>query len=69
MGLFMALNLHNKLKSQGTALTYSNRTLSKGQILSQAGAVPKDGIVELARECDDIFLMVCSAMRMMIYNR
>ncbi|KAH7139994.1 NAD binding domain of 6-phosphogluconate dehydrogenase-domain-containing protein [Dactylonectria estremocensis] len=54
----MALNLHNKLKSQGTALTYSNRTLSKGQILSQAGAVPKDGIVELARECDDIFLMV-----------
>ncbi|KAH7166497.1 NAD binding domain of 6-phosphogluconate dehydrogenase-domain-containing protein [Dactylonectria macrodidyma] len=54
----MALNLHNKLKSQGTALTYSNRTLSKGEVLSQDGANPKDGIVELARECDDIFLMV-----------
>ncbi|KAL6401455.1 6-phosphogluconate dehydrogenase family protein [Ilyonectria robusta] len=58
MGLFMALNLHNKLKSQGKSLTYSNRTLSKGEVLSQEGAQPKNGITELVRECDDIFLMV-----------
>ncbi|KAK7424045.1 hypothetical protein QQX98_000655 [Neonectria punicea] len=58
MGLFMALNLHKKLKSDGSALTYSNRTLSKGEVLSQAGALPKNGMTELGRECDDIFLMV-----------
>ncbi|KAH8663273.1 NAD binding domain of 6-phosphogluconate dehydrogenase-domain-containing protein [Ilyonectria robusta] len=54
----MALNLHNKLKSQGTSLTYSNRTLSKGEVLSQEGAQAKNGITELVRECDDNFLMV-----------
>lgn len=66
MGLFMALNLHNKLKSQGTSLTYSNRTLSKGEVLSQEGAQAKNGITELVRECDDNFLMVSAGTEVIV---
>ncbi|KAF9871125.1 6-phosphogluconate dehydrogenase family protein [Colletotrichum karsti] len=58
MGLPMALNLHKKLQSHGSSLTFSNRTLSKGAELVDAGAVAKSSIVEVVQACDDIFTMV-----------
>lgn len=58
MGLPMALNLHKKLQSHGSNLIFSNRTLSKGAALVEAGAVARNNIVEVAQQCDDIFTMV-----------
>ncbi|KAF6835325.1 6-phosphogluconate dehydrogenase family protein [Colletotrichum plurivorum] len=58
MGLPMALNLHKKLQLHGSSLTFSNRTLSKGAALADAGAITKDSIVEVAKSCDDVFTMV-----------
>ncbi|KZL84302.1 6-phosphogluconate dehydrogenase family protein [Colletotrichum incanum] len=58
MGLPMALNLHKKLQSRGASLTFSNRTISKGATLEEAGATPKRNILGVAEVCDDIFTMV-----------
>ncbi|KAK1658891.1 NAD binding domain of 6-phosphogluconate dehydrogenase-domain-containing protein [Colletotrichum godetiae] len=58
MGLPMAVNLQKKLQSHGANLTFSNRTVSKGAALVEAGAVAKNNIVEVAQICDDIFTMV-----------
>ncbi|KAK0376121.1 hypothetical protein CLIM01_06541 [Colletotrichum limetticola] len=58
MGLPMAINLQKKLQSHGANLTFSNRTVSKGAALVEAGAVAKNNIVEVAQICDDIFTMV-----------
>ncbi|KAL4954892.1 6-phosphogluconate dehydrogenase family protein [Aspergillus filifer] len=59
MGLGMALNLQNHLKANNLPpLHYSNRSLSKGQPLQDAGAIPKDNFEELVQTCDIIFTMI-----------
>lgn len=63
MGLPMALNLHKKLQQHGSSLTFSNRTLSKGDALVDAGAVAKSSLVEVAQTCDDIFTMVSLCLK------
>jgi hypothetical protein len=43
MGLGMGLNLQKHLRNKGSpSLRYSNRSLSKGQPLKDAGAIPED---------------------------
>ncbi|KAL4790758.1 hypothetical protein BDV19DRAFT_393815 [Aspergillus venezuelensis] len=59
MGLVMALNLQKHLKANNLPpLHYSNRSLSKGQPLQDAGAIPKDNFEELVQGCDIIFTMI-----------
>ncbi|KAL4965122.1 NAD(P)-dependent oxidoreductase [Aspergillus stella-maris] len=59
MGLGMALNLQKHLKANSLPpLHYSNRSLSKGQLLQDAGAIPKDNFEELVQTCDIIVTMI-----------
>ena len=59
MGLNMALNLQRHLVIKGLPpLHYSNRTLSRGQPLKDAGAVPEEDIVGVVRTSSIIFTMV-----------
>lgn len=59
MGLGMALNLQKHLQSTGLGpLHYSNRSLSKGQILQDAGAVPEEDFESVVRKADVTFTMV-----------
>lgn len=59
MGLGMALNLQNHLKSTNAPnLHYSNRTLSKGDKLKAAGGIPEADYAALVKSCDIIFTMV-----------
>lgn len=59
MGLNMALNLQGHLQSKGLPpLHYSNRNLSKGQPLQDAGAVPQNDFESVVRKSDIIFTMV-----------
>jgi 3-hydroxyisobutyrate dehydrogenase-like beta-hydroxyacid dehydrogenase len=59
MGIGMALNLQNYLSSiKSGQLHFSNRTLSKGDSLKAAGAVPEDDFLSLIRSSDVIFTMV-----------
>jgi 3-hydroxyisobutyrate dehydrogenase-like beta-hydroxyacid dehydrogenase len=59
MGLAMALNLQKHLQPNGLpALRYSNRTLSKGQPLQDAGAIPENEFQDVVEQSDVIFTMV-----------
>jgi 3-hydroxyisobutyrate dehydrogenase-like beta-hydroxyacid dehydrogenase len=59
MGLGMALNLQKHLQLSGLSpLRYSNRTLSKGQPLQDAGAVPGNDFQDVVEQSDVIFTMV-----------
>ncbi|KAL4935630.1 hypothetical protein BDV06DRAFT_228650 [Aspergillus oleicola] len=59
MGLGMALNLQEHLQVNNLPpLHYSNRSLSKGQPLQNAGAILKDSFEELVMTCDIIFTMI-----------
>jgi 3-hydroxyisobutyrate dehydrogenase-like beta-hydroxyacid dehydrogenase len=59
MGLGMALNLKKHLQSTGLGpLHYSNRSLSKGQALQAAGAIPEEDFESVVRKTDVIFTMV-----------
>jgi 3-hydroxyisobutyrate dehydrogenase-like beta-hydroxyacid dehydrogenase len=59
MGLSMALNLQKHLDSKSLPpLHYSNRNLSKGQPLQDAGAVPENDFESVVRKSDIIFTMV-----------
>ncbi|KAL3431035.1 6-phosphogluconate dehydrogenase family protein [Aspergillus tetrazonus] len=59
MGLGMALNLQKHLQAQRLPpLRYSNRSLSKGQPLQDAGAIPEADFPSLVRRCNIIFTMI-----------
>lgn len=59
MGLGMALNLQRHLQVNDLPpLRYSNRTLSKGKPLQDAGAIPEDQFQEVVEKSDLIFTMV-----------
>ncbi|RDW89821.1 NAD(P)-dependent oxidoreductase [Aspergillus mulundensis] len=59
MGLGMALNLQKYLDANGLPpLHYSNRSLSKGQALQDAGGIPKDDFESVVQDCDIIFTMI-----------
>lgn len=59
MGLGMSLNLQKYLKSNNLSpLLYSNRTLSKGDLLRDEGAVPEEKFEDLVQNSDVIFTMV-----------
>ena len=59
MGIGMALNLQKHLQeNKQPSLHYSNRTLSKGDILKTAGAIPEVDYASLVQSCDIIFTMV-----------
>lgn len=55
MGLAMATNLQAHLSKTGRALTYSNRTMSRGDPLQAVGAVPAPDAASLAASSDIIF--------------
>jgi 3-hydroxyisobutyrate dehydrogenase-like beta-hydroxyacid dehydrogenase len=55
----MSLNLQKYLKSNNLPpLLYSNRTLSKGDLLQDEGAVPEEKFEDLVQNSDVIFTMV-----------
>lgn len=59
MGLGMSLNLQKHLQADSwSSLRYSNRTLSKGQPLQDAGAIPEDNFEKAIQNSDIIFTMV-----------
>jgi 3-hydroxyisobutyrate dehydrogenase-like beta-hydroxyacid dehydrogenase len=59
MGLGMALNLQKHLQVNGLPpLRFSNRTLSKGQPLQDAGAIPENEFQDIVEQSDVIFTMV-----------
>ncbi|KAH7192618.1 NAD binding domain of 6-phosphogluconate dehydrogenase-domain-containing protein [Fusarium flagelliforme] len=56
MGLPMATNLQRHLSSNGSSnLTYSNRTISRGDSLKDLGAEPASSPGDLVSKCDIIF--------------
>lgn len=62
MGLGMSLNLQKYLKSNNLSpLRYSNRTLSKGDLLRDEGATPEEKFEDLVQNSDIIFTMVGGA--------
>lgn len=59
MGIGMALNLQRHLAAKGLPpLRYSNRTLSRGEPLKEAGAVPEETFEAVVSKSDIIFTMV-----------
>jgi 3-hydroxyisobutyrate dehydrogenase-like beta-hydroxyacid dehydrogenase len=59
MGLGMSLNLQKYLQSNNLSpLRYSNRTLSKGDLLRDEGAIPEEKFEDVVRNSDVIFTMV-----------
>ncbi|KAH8900684.1 6-phosphogluconate dehydrogenase family protein, partial [Thozetella sp. PMI_491] len=59
MGLGMALNLQKHLISKGLPpLHYSNRTLSRGVPLVEAGAIPEEEFKEVVQKSTIIFTMI-----------
>lgn len=59
MGIGMALNLQKHLAAKGMPpLRYSNRTMSRGQPLKEAGAIPEESLEEVISKSTIIFTMV-----------
>ena len=59
MGLGMSLNLQKHIKANALPpLRYSNRTLSKGDLLRDEGAVAEGKFEDLVQNSDVIFTMV-----------
>ncbi|KAI9036339.1 NAD(P)-dependent oxidoreductase [Aspergillus affinis] len=59
MGQAMATNLQRHLAAQKAPnLTFSNRTMSRGDVLKSLGAKPKTDFKEVVAKCDIIFTMV-----------
>ncbi|KAL1863109.1 hypothetical protein Daus18300_008101 [Diaporthe australafricana] len=59
MGIGMALNLQKHLAAKGMPpLRYSNRTLSRGEPLKEAGAVPEDTFESVVSKSTIIFTMI-----------
>ena len=57
MGLGMAMNLQKHLKStKSRPLLYHNRTISRGDPLKEAGAIPAESPRALVQNCDIVFL-------------
>lgn len=60
MGIGMALNLQKHLAPQGMPpLRYSNRTMSRGEPLKEAGAIPEETFEGVISKSNIIFTMVC----------
>ncbi|POR31088.1 6-phosphogluconate dehydrogenase family protein [Tolypocladium paradoxum] len=61
MGIGMALNLQNHLAAKGLPpLHYSNRTLSRGEPLKKAGAIPEDDFESVIKTSTIIFTMIAN---------
>jgi 3-hydroxyisobutyrate dehydrogenase-like beta-hydroxyacid dehydrogenase len=59
MGLAMAINIQKRLQQDSQpALHYTNRTLSRGDLLKEMGGVPFLSIGELAQKSDLVFISV-----------
>ncbi|VUC30163.1 unnamed protein product [Clonostachys rosea] len=59
MGIKMALNLQRHLTAKGMPpLRYSNRTLSKGEELQKAGAIPESEFEGLVNQSSIVFTMI-----------
>ena len=59
MGLGMALNLQKHLVAKGLPpLHYSNRTMSRGEPLKEAGAIPEETFESVVSSANVIFTMV-----------
>lgn len=64
MGIGMALNLQRHLAAQGMpSLRYSNRTLSRGEPLKEAGAVPEEDFEAVLEKSSIVFTMVSTSHR------
>ena len=59
MGIGMALNLQKHLAAKGLPpLHYSNRTLSRGDVLKEAGAVPEATLEDVVAKSNIVFTMI-----------
>lgn len=63
MGIGMAMNLQKYLRLNGHApLRYSNRTLSKGDVLQSTGAIQEDSFEALLARSNVVFTMVSTLL-------
>lgn len=59
MGIGMALNLQKHLAAKNLPpLRYSNRTMSRGEPLKEAGAIPEESFEDVVSKSNIIFTMV-----------
>lgn len=59
MGIPMALNLQRHLAAKGMPpLRYSNRTISRGELLKEAGGIPEEKFEGVVSKSNIIFTMV-----------
>lgn len=59
MGIGMALNLQKHLAAKNLPpLRYSNRTMSRGEPLKEAGAIPEESFEDVISKSNIIFTMV-----------
>lgn len=59
MGIGMALNLQKHLAAKNLPpLRYSNRTMSRGEPLKEAGAIPEESLEDVVSKSNIIFTMV-----------
>lgn len=59
MGIGMALNLQKHLAAKNLPpLRYSNRTMSRGESLKEAGAIPEESLEDVVSKSNIIFTMV-----------
>lgn len=59
MGIGMALNLQKHLAAKKLPpLRYSNRTMSRGEPLKEAGAIPEESFEDVVSKSNIIFTMV-----------
>lgn len=59
MGIGMALNLQKHLAAKNLPpIRYSNRTMSRGEPLKEAGAIPEESFEDVVSKSNIIFTMV-----------
>ena len=64
MGLAMSLNIQKHLKQKAfPSMKFWNRTLSRGEVLREEGAISCQSIAELVQNCDVIFISVSASTR------
>jgi hypothetical protein len=70
MGIGMSKNLQKHLSKAGSpSLIYTNRTLSRGELLQELGAIPVETVKGVASKCDIIFSCVSERQHALDYMK
>jgi glutamyl-tRNA reductase len=70
MGIGMSKNLQRYLSKVGSlSLIYTNRTLSRGELLQELSAIPVKTVKHVASKCDIIFSYVSERKHALDYMK